>query len=564
MSDSNSVPDSDNSRFREPITARCPNCDSVVKKGDVRCLMCGEAVTQDIFVEAAAKAAKEALERERELARQRWTQQSEEAAEDEDKVEEAAVEPPLVEISEAPEDEQAAAEVTEETPPIVADVEEESEEDPEPILERASPTDDEILDPDVVRSGHQAPQDFGQKTARPLSERIQKPAPVVEPAPRPQMNLSDVNYPWRPSPFFFMAIVGVVAVSLCGLFALRMVDAAPAVNNVDGTATALAVVVNTPTNTPTLTATPDSSATATPSETPTVTPTPFPTDTPQPPRFHTVQSGETIISIALLYGITVDSIIEANGVNPTTIQGGQDLQIPWPTATPPLQPLAVEVGEEVIVVDPSVCPPFYEIKEGDNIFGIAAQNRVPFDAMLSLNRLTIDSVVRPGDVICIPAVIENGVLPPTPGPSPTPSNTPAPAGPQLLYPAPGSVVANPDGVVALQWLAVKDLTAEEYYMIEVTDLTDPTAHPRRGFTRSNSFQLPSSWRAPVNEVHEFRWRVSIVHVTDFRADGSPIYTYGGRTSEDATFFWLGAVPTATPTATPTLTPTPTNTPEPTE
>ncbi|MCB0036868.1 MAG: LysM peptidoglycan-binding domain-containing protein, partial [Anaerolineales bacterium] len=322
--------------------------------------------------------------------------------------------------------------------------------------------------------------------------------------------------------------------------------------------------VNTPTNTPTLTVTPDSSATATPSETPTITPTPLPTDTPQPPRFHTVQSGETIISIALLYGITVDSIIETNGVNPTTIQGGQDLQIPWPTATPPLQPLAVEVGEDVIIVDPSVCPPFYEIKEGDNIFGIAAQNRVPFDAMLSLNRLTIDSVIRPGDVICIPAVIENGVLPPTPGPSPTPSSTPAPAGPQLLYPAPGSVVENPDSVVALQWLAVKDLTAEEYYMIEVTDLTDPTAHPRRGFTRSNSFQLPSSWRAPENAVHEFRWRVSIVHVTDFRADGSPIYTYGGRTSADATFFWLGAVPTATPTATPTLTPTATHTPEPTE
>jgi hypothetical protein len=45
-------------------------------------------------------------------------------------------------------------------------------------------------------------------------------------------------------------------------------------------------------------------------------------------------------------------------------------------------------------------------------------------------------------------------------------------------------------------------------------------------------------------------------VTGQRADGDFIYKYGGRSSEDAFFAWLGAVPTATPTATPTPTQTP--------
>jgi hypothetical protein len=48
----------------------------------------------------------------------------------------------------------------------------------------------------------------------------------------------------------------------------------------------------------------------------------------------------------------------------------------------------------------------------------------------------------------------------------------------------------------------------------------------------------------------------LVIVTGQRDDGGFIYTYGGRFSEEGTFTWLGAVPTATPTATHTPTPEP--------
>jgi hypothetical protein len=116
-----------------------------------------------------------------------------------------------------------------------------------------------------------------------------------------------------------------------------------------------------------------------------------------------------------------------------------------------------------------------------------------------------------------------------------------------------------DGLVTLQWAAVKDLNDNEWYMVELTDINVLDVPPYRGFTRDNSFQIPSDWRPDVPEEHSFRWRISIVQVTDWRADGQPIYEYGGRFSEDAFFTWLGAIPTATPTQTPA--PTPTATPE---
>lgn len=73
------------------------------------------------------------------------------------------------------------------------------------------------------------------------------------------------------------------------------------------------------TNTPTNTFTPTSTYTPRPSETPTPTQT-----------IHTVRYGETLGSIALKYGVTVEAIQAANNLNTTLIIEGQQLQIPRP------------------------------------------------------------------------------------------------------------------------------------------------------------------------------------------------------------------------------------------
>ena len=451
-----------------------------------------------------------------------------------------------------------------ELPPASAPEREPEPATPETVDEPETP-ETALLDVNTAVSSSEAetpepePEPSIVKTAVPITERIQKLPPIK----RPHESLQSGRERWRPNFAMFIGLLFIVGLGLCGGLAAfqtdRMMSAPTPLPTRD---TAVADLRQTISPTPTATTTPDVTATPSPTETPVPTNTPFPTDTPQPDRLHQVESGESLIGISLRYGgITIDSIAEANSLdlNNPLIQVGQNIIIPWPSPTPPLQAIVSEVGEDRVLVDPSNCPPFYEISEGDTLFQLAAVNRVPLDALLQINYLTIDSVIQPGDVICIPSVEVGGILPPTPGPSPTPSLTPPPAGPRLLYPAQGATIGDPAGTVALQWLVVQDLALDEYYMVEVTDLTAVGTHPRRGFTRQTSFQLPADWRADENAVHEFRWRVSIVRVTGQRADGSFIYTYGGRASSDGTFFWLGAVPTATPT----LTPTPMNTNTPT-
>ena len=311
----------------------------------------------------------------------------------------------------------------------------------------------------------------------------------------------------------------------------------------------------TATMTPTTTATPTQTPLAT--ATPTLTTTPAPTETPAPERLHILVSGQTLIGLSLIYDVSPDSIAALNGFDvDTPIQEGQSLTVPWPTATPPLEPVAIEVNGETVVADPQGCP-LHQIQTGESIASIANQYGLNLDLLLRVNRLTTDVIVQPGQTICIPEIKVGVELPPTAGPSPTLAPTQFPAGPQLLYPIDGAIIMDSDATVLLQWTAVKDLQPDEQYMVEVTNLNVLDVPPYRGFTRDNAYHLPSNWRPTVPQPHTFQWRVSIVQVTDQRADGQPIYHYGGRFSQTTTFTWLGAIPTATPTATPTPSPTPT-------
>jgi LysM repeat protein len=237
------------------------------------------------------------------------------------------------------------------------------------------------------------------------------------------------------------------------------------------------------------------------------------------------------------------------------LQVGQQLLIPWPTPTAPLQAIQVEIGGESVVADPANCPR-YTIQSGDTLFGISAFYGVDMAAILQVNRLTEQSVMLPGDTLCIPTIIRGGVLAPTPGPSPTPTATPPAAGPQLLYPADGAVVSPPEGPVLLQWASVKDLSSDEWYMLELTDLSDLESHALRAFTRQNALRLPEGWRPEDPTEHLLRWKVSIVRVTGQRQDGSFIYTFGGRSSQERLLIWLGAIPTVTPSPSPEPSPTP--------
>lgn len=351
----------------------------------------------------------------------------------------------------------------------------------------------------------------------------------------------------RQSPVvLLMTLVAIVLTALVGWLVVRY--AGPVQLALVPTATPLQP---TPTFTPTVTLAPSQTpAPATP------TMTPAPTEPPPPPQVHEVRSGETLYGLSLTYNVSMESIAAMNGIDvETPLQQGQALNVPWPTATPPLAPVMLEVNGQTVVADPTNCER-YTIAEGDALSLVAARYNIDFALLQDVNRLTEDTILRPGDTICIPEISYGGVLPPTPGPSPTAGPTAVASGPQLLYPADDTVVEMADEPVVLQWVAVKDLAVDEWYMIEVRDLSTFNQHPVRGFTRENAFRVPESWRPDDEEYHPLEWRVSVVRVTGQREDGGLIYTFGGRSSEPATFTWLGAIPTPTPTPTNTPTPTP--------
>ena len=313
-----------------------------------------------------------------------------------------------------------------------------------------------------------------------------------------------------------------------------------------------------PTITATPTWTPLPSETLPPSETPGPTNTPAPTSTPRDPRFHTVVAGETLFGLSLLYRISPESIAQDNGFDINTpIQSGQSLIIPWPTATPPLESVLLDINGESVLADATNCE-IITIQSGDSAYGLSALKGVPLEAIIAVNRQTQESIqlIQPGDTLCIPRLLYGDTIPPTPGPSPTPSLTPPPGGPALLTPVDGEVFDAPDIPVVLQWTAVKDLAPDEWYMVELRDISDRDNLPQRGFTRDPSFHVPAGWQ-PVGEgIRPIEWRVSIVQVIGRRSDGGFIYTYGGKSSAPALFQWQSALSTATPrpTTPPTLEP----------
>lgn len=401
--------------------------------------------------------------------------------------------------------------------------------------------------------------------AEPAAPVIETPAPVERPpaaVPIPDVETApaeEVPIPavfesrvqeGRSSLVFWIVAALVVAGLAAGWLALRNQGSVVMAAFIPTTTPLPPTITNTPTWTPLPT------ETRPPTETPGPTATPEPTATPRDPRFHTVSAGETLFGLSLLYRISADSIAQTNEFDINApIQSGQSLIIPWPTATPPLESVLIEINGEPVLADATNCE-IITIQSGDSAFGISAVKGVPLEAIIAVNRQTQDSIqlVQPGDTLCIPKLLYGDTIPPTAGPSPTPSLTPPPAGPSLLYPVEGAVVDTFDAPVIFQWTAVKDLEENEWYMVELRDADERDSLPKRGFTRDPSFRLPDVWRPPVDELREMHWTVSIVQVTGRRSDGGFTYTFGGQRSQPASFTWQGAIPTPTPA--PTLAPTP--------
>jgi len=195
------------------------------------------------------------------------------------------------------------------------------------------------------------------------------------------------------------------------------------------TATASAAPTHTATTLP-------PTAAATPSHTPTATATATPTDTPQPtptptPVIHVVEQGDLLGRIANQYGVTVDELAEANGIEPDDVLSiGQELVIPVPTAEPePGEPTAAATLADTPTATPAPSPTpeplVHVVEQGDLLGRIAQQYGVTVDELAEANGIDPEDVLSIGQELVIPGRFASaGETAPTPAPTSTATPTP--------------------------------------------------------------------------------------------------------------------------------------------
>lgn len=300
-----------------------------------------------------------------------------------------------------------------------------------------------------------------------------------------------------------------------------------------------AAVGGRPTNTPIATST--TVATFTPA--PTATETLAPTPTPLPPVDYTVKQGDTIGAIAVQFGVSMQSILDLNGLSPDTpLQISQIIKVPQPTPTETPEPTAtLEVAQLTAVARPT-----YVVKAGDTLGGIAKFYNVDYKALLEVNNITNADQLRAGQTLIIPVDRPQ----PTAGPTPTETPPPSYAAPRLLSPADGAAFTAADQDVTLQWATVEILRENEVYFVTALDVTCNCARELRVTTQSNRLIIPIDMRPLEALPHVYKWTVVTARQTGVDARGQPIYEPAGATSDARTFTWTGsseAAPTASPT-----------------
>lgn len=296
--------------------------------------------------------------------------------------------------------------------------------------------------------------------------------------------------------------------------------------------------VSEPTVTPTITTTP--TLTLTPS--PSVEPTQGPTATPEPPQEYAVKAGDYCSSIALAYGVSIQSIVELNRLPPDcgTLSVGQKLLIPRPTPTATSMPTATLSAAEATQQACGTVP--YEVKANDTLSSISLNYNISVESIKTFNGLTSDNVFE-GFKLNLPLCERR----PTQGPTPTATLPPPYAAASLLLPADGTVFSNVNESIALQWSSVGTLRENEAYAVMVEDVTSGGQKKVTEYTNETKYIVPTSLRPLDGTFHIFRWSVVTVRQTGTTEDGQAEYTVYGTVSPYRVFGWSGTAGSVTQT-----------------
>ncbi len=391
-----------------------------------------------------------------------------------------------------------------------------------------------------------------------------------------ETDLLESNLRWRGSTYIIGTIAGIFLLACIGVLAWGTWQAAtsaglivtPSLLPITPPTAASGLTTNTPR--PTLVF-----ATVTPAP-PTASPSPSPTITPtQGPCLQRVQPGDSLISVIVRCGHrdldpVMSTVVALNDLaDASRIQEGQEIQVPWPTATfdPNAVPTPTTEGQANATIDPfavvaaggveflGVALPatatlpagiqWHTVVKDENIITIGVQYGANVRVLSELNPQIsfsqCDFGLQFGGPNCTVLLYEGQqmrVPAPTPTPflSPTPngSETPTPTAtatfnlPGALSPSDRAFFANGE-LITLRWTATGTLAADEAYLVTVEDLT--TGQVFTATTSELSFVLPDEWRVQEAARHDFQWTIGVITVGQ---QDNPRYT-----TEPRQFTWQG-------------------------
>jgi len=273
--------------------------------------------------------------------------------------------------------------------------------------------------------------------------------------------------------------------------------------------------------------------------TPTTTPEPTITPTAAPPATsyvrHQVITGETLLSIASQYGVSVDDIQAANNISNELIRAGDVLIIP-----------VVGPAAETSLNRAPAAQFQYTVQAGDTIISIAVNFGSTVEDILAVNNRSANDIIRPGDVLIVPLrqtpteVIESAA----PAAQTTESQTqPTPAGnpvpiyvePRLIGP-PNEAVALREEAVLFRWISVDVLAPNEWYVLLIYPDNSSAQSLPSVWTKATSYRLGPEFAPDAGQSATYAWQVSVVRVkTD--ANGQMILEAASPPSEVRRFTW---------------------------
>jgi LysM repeat protein len=125
--------------------------------------------------------------------------------------------------------------------------------------------------------------------------------------------------------------------------------------------------------------------------TPTKTATPTKTPTLGPTTTYVVRLGDTLYSIAKRFGVSMQAIMQANGItNPNYIYVGQVLIIPNPGTTPTPTPTGTPSQSTTYVVKP-----------GDTLYSLARRFGTTVEAIAQANNIVNPNLIYVGQTLVI-------------------------------------------------------------------------------------------------------------------------------------------------------------------